>query len=84
VATDYKPRGCRAETTRQEGLSHPSYEWTREHVIQEVKRVLGELPLRMDLRPTAGRRSRPQLILVHGTWTVNTLYWTKIAPTPSA
>lgn len=59
VATDYKHCGCKAETPRQEELSHLGYRWTRAHVSADTKRVLGELPFRMDLRPTGGHRSRP-------------------------
>jgi predicted phosphodiesterase len=80
VATDYKHCGCKAETPRQEELSHLSYEWTRAHVSPETKRTLGTLPFRMDLRPTGGHKSRPQVILVHGTPTLNTLYWTEDRP----
>jgi predicted phosphodiesterase len=77
VATDYKHCGCKADSPRAEELSHLSYEWTREHASPETKRALGELPFRMDLRPTGGHKSRPQLTLVHGTPTLNTLYWTE-------
>jgi predicted phosphodiesterase len=80
VATDYEHCGCKAETPRQEELSHLSYGWTREHVSPETKRFLGTLPFRMDLRPRGGHKSRPQLILVHGTPTLNTLYWTEDRP----
>jgi predicted phosphodiesterase len=80
VATDYEHCGCKAETTRQEELSHLSYEWTREHVSPETKRFLGALPFRMDLRPNGGHKSRPQLTLVHGAPTLNTLYWTEDRP----
>jgi predicted phosphodiesterase len=80
VATDYEHCGCKAETPRQEELSHLSYEWTREHVTPETKRFLGALPFRMDLRTQGGHKSRPQLILVHGTPTLNTLYWTEDRP----
>jgi predicted phosphodiesterase len=34
----------------------------------------------VDLRPTGGHRSRPQIILVHGTPILNTLYWTEDRP----
>jgi predicted phosphodiesterase len=34
----------------------------------------------MDLRPRGGHKSRPQLTLVHGTPTLNTLYWTEDRP----
>jgi len=80
VATDYKHCGCKAESQRGEELSHLSYEWTRAHVSPESKRALGELPFRLDLRPMGGHKSRPQLILVHGTPTLNTLYWTEDRP----
>jgi predicted phosphodiesterase len=80
VATDYEHCGCKAETPHQEELSHLSYEWTREHVSPETKRFLGTLPFRMDLRPRGGHKSRPQLTLVHGTPTLNTLYWTEDRP----
>jgi len=35
TATDYKHCGCRYEDSRQEELSHLSYEWTRRHVSAE-------------------------------------------------
>ena len=34
----------------------------------------------MDLRPRGGHASRPQITLVHGTPTLNTLYWTEDRP----
>lgn len=80
VATDYDHCGCKAETAHQEELSHQSYEWTREHVSPETKRFLGRLPFRLDLRPLGGHKSKPQVILVHGTPTLNTLYWTEDRP----
>jgi predicted phosphodiesterase len=80
VATDYEHCGCKAETPRQEELSHLSYGWTLEHVTPETKRFLGSLPFRMDLRPRGGHKSRPQLTLVHGAPTLNTLYWTDDRP----
>ncbi len=80
VATDYKHCGCKADSPRGEELSHISYEWTREHVVAETKRFLGELPFRMDLRTRGGHTSRPQITLVHGTPTLNTLYWTEDRP----
>src|SRR3712207_2061622 len=80
VATDYEHCGCKAETLHQEELSHLSYRWTRSHVRPETKRFLGELPFRMDLRLKGGHKSRPQVILVHGTPTLNTLYWTEDRP----
>ena len=61
----------------REKLAHLSYEWTRSYVPPETKRDLGGLPFRMDLRPMGGHKSYPQIILVHGTPTLNTLYCTK-------
>ncbi len=80
VATDYKHCGCRYEDARQEELSHLSYEWTRQHCSAETKRFLGQLPFRIDLRPSGGHAPGPTVILVHGTPTLNTLYWTEDRP----
>jgi predicted phosphodiesterase len=80
VATDYKHCGCRYEDARQEELSHESYQWTREHVPAETKRLLGGLPFRIDIRPGGGHLAGPQLILVHGTPVLNTVYWTEDRP----
>ncbi len=80
VATGYEHCGCKADTKHQEELSHQGYEWTREHVSPETKHFLGRLPFRLDLRPLGGHKSKPQVILVHGTPTLNTLYWTEDRP----
>ncbi|BBL80935.1 phosphoesterase [Rubrobacter xylanophilus] len=80
VANDYKHCGCKAESPRAEELSHISYAWTREHVEPETKAFLRGLPFRMDLRVRGGHTSRPQITLVHGTPTLNTLYWTEDRP----
>jgi len=80
VATDYKHCGCKYEDARQEELSHISYEWTRKHVSAKTKRFLGSLPFRLDVRPVGGHLSGPTLVLVHGTPTLNTLYWTEDRP----
>ena len=77
VATDYKHCGCRYEDPAQEALSHQSYAWTRAHVSAETKRALGALPFRMDLLPLGGHQAGPRLVLVHGTPTLNTVYWTE-------
>lgn len=77
VATGYKHCGCRYEDARQEHLAHLSYEWTRAAVSEETRRFLAALPFRMDLRPAGGHLPGPALILVHGTPTLNTLYWTE-------
>lgn len=80
VAADYKHCGCKYEDRRQEELSHVSYGWTREHVAAGTKRLLGALPFRIDLRPSGGHLPGPRVILVHGTPTLNTLYWTEDRP----
>jgi predicted phosphodiesterase len=80
VATGYKHCGCKYEDPRQEELSHLSYEWTRKHCSTETKRFLGRLPFRLDLRPNGGHQPGPTVILVHGTPTLNTLYWTEDRP----
>jgi predicted phosphodiesterase len=77
VATDYKHCGCKYEDPVQEQLSHVSYEWTRAHVAPATKRLLGALPFRIDLLPNGGHHAGPRLVLVHGTPTLNTLYWTE-------
>jgi len=80
VATGYKHCGCRYEDPRQEELSHVGYEWTRTHVSAGTRRFLGALPFRLDLRPKGGHLPGPAVILVHGTPTLNTLYWTEDRP----
>jgi predicted phosphodiesterase len=77
VATDYRHCGCRYEDPAQEALSHVSYAWTRAHVSPQTKRFLGALPFRVDVRPDGGHEAGPRLVLVHGTPTLNTLYWTE-------
>jgi predicted phosphodiesterase len=80
VATSYKHCGCKYEDARQEELSHLSYAWTREHCSEETRQFLGRLPFRMDVRAGGGHQSGPTVILVHGTPTLNTLYWTEDRP----
>ena len=80
VGTDYKHCGCRYEDPRQEELSHLSYSWTRRHVRPETKSFLAGLPFRIDLRPHGGHRSGPRIVLVHGTPTLNTVYWAEDRP----
>jgi predicted phosphodiesterase len=77
VATDYKHCGCRAESPREDELSHLSYEWTRSHVTPETKRYLAGLPFRIDIRPHGGHISGPTITLVHGNQTLNTVYVTE-------
>jgi predicted phosphodiesterase len=80
VATDYKHCGCKYEDPEQEALSHVSFAWTKEHTSRDTKRILGELPFRLDVRVNGGHASGPTLILVHGTPTLNTVYWTEDRP----
>ena len=80
VGTDYKHCGCRYEDPRQEELSHVSYDWTRQHVSPATKQFLAGLPFRIDVLPNGGHTSGPRLVLVHGTPTLNTLYWTEDRP----
>ncbi len=77
VATGYKHCGCRYEDAEQERLSHVSFEWTRANTSTEARRWLGELPFRMDVRPSGGHESGATLALVHGTPVLNTVYWTE-------
>jgi predicted phosphodiesterase len=77
VGADYKHCGCRYEDPEQERLSHLSYAWTRAHVTPETKAFLAGLPFRLDLLPAGGHQAGPRVVLVHGTPTLNTLYWTK-------
>lgn len=80
VGTDYKHCGCRYEDPRQEELSHVSFEWTKRHASADTKRFLAGLPFRIDLKPSGGHAPGPTVILVHGTPTLNTLYWTEDRP----
>ncbi len=80
VATNYKHCGCRADTPREEELSHLSYEWTRAHVTAETRTYLASLPFRLDIRPLGGHLSGPTITLVHGNQTLNTVYVTEDRP----
>lgn len=80
VGTDYKHCGCRYEDPRQEELSHLSYAWTRRHVSADTKSFLAGLPFRIDLLPNGGHLAGPRVVLVHGTPTLNTVYWTEDRP----
>lgn len=77
VATDHEHCGCRSESARQEELAHLSYAYTREAVTEETRRHLRALPFSLDLRPLGGHAAGPRLVLVHGTPTLNTVYWTE-------
>lgn len=76
VALDYEHCGCRYEDPEQERLSHVSFQWTKEHCKSSTKDWLRTLPFRIDVRPEGGHAPGTRLILVHGTPTLNTLYWT--------
>ena len=80
VATDYKHCGCKSENARQEELAHVSYEFTRARVTPETKAWLAALPFTLDFRPLGGHLAGPRLVLVHGTPTLNTVYWTEDRP----
>jgi predicted phosphodiesterase len=77
VAANAPHCGCRYEDPRQEALSHASYAWTLANVSETTRAALGALPFRIDLRPDGGHTPGPKLVLVHGTPTLNTLYWTE-------
>jgi predicted phosphodiesterase len=49
-------------------------------VSPATRAALGALPFRIDLRPMGGHESGPTVTLVHGTPTLNTLYWTEDRP----
>ena len=80
VATDYEHCGCRSESPRQEELARVSYEYTRGAVTAETRQFLRGLPFSLDLRPLGGHAPGPRLVLVHGTPTLNTVYWTEDRP----
>ena len=77
VANDYKHCGCRADSPREEELSHMSYEWTRAPVSAETKEFLAGLPFRLDIRPFGGHASGPAITLIHGNQSLNTVYVTE-------
>jgi predicted phosphodiesterase len=77
VGLDYKHCGCKYEDPKQEEQSHLSFEWTKAHSSPETKAYLAALPFRLDLRPLGGHASGPTIVLVHGTPTLNTVYWTE-------
>ena len=77
VGLDYKHCGCRYEDPRQEALSHLSFSWTKEAATAETKSFLSALPFRLDLHPLGGHAAGPRVVLVHGTPTLNTVYWTE-------
>lgn len=80
VATDHDHCGCRYDDPRWQELAHLGYEWTRARVSAETRSRLAALPFRIDLQPRGGHAAGPKLILVHGTPTRNTVYWTADRP----
>jgi predicted phosphodiesterase len=80
VALDAAHCGCKYEDPIQEAQSHESFAWTMAHTSAESKRLLASLPFRFDVRPLGGHGAGPTLVLVHGTPTLNTLYWTADRP----
>jgi predicted phosphodiesterase len=80
VATNYKHCGCRYEDPKQEAQSHESFQWTLAHTGAGSKAFLGALPFRLDIRPPGGHLPGSSVILVHGTPTLNTVYWTEDRP----
>ena len=80
VGTSYHHCGCKYEDPKQEEQSHRSFEWTKAHTTDEVKQYLAALPFRIDLKPLGGHAAGPTVVLVHGTPTLNTLYWTEDRP----
>lgn len=72
--------GCRAENADQEARNQVSYNWTVTNVTAQTRAFLAALPFRLDVRPLGGHRPGPRMILVHGTPTLNTLYWTEDRP----
>jgi len=80
VGLEYKHCGCRYEDPRQEALSHLSFAWTIRACTIATKRALASLPFRLDLHPLGGHAAGPRVVLVHGTPTLNTVYWTEDRP----
>ena len=76
VGNEYKHCGCRYEDPRQEELSHLSFGWTVRASSADTQAALRALPFRIDLRPLGGHSAGPTVVLVHGTPTLNTVYWT--------
>lgn len=80
VGLDYKHCGCKYEDPKQEAQSHESFAWTKRAATAETKTYLASLPFRLDLKPLGGHVGGPTVVLVHGTPTLNTLYWTEDRP----
>src|SRR5512134_619595 len=76
TGSGYRHCGCRYEDPRQEALSHDSYGWTLRACSADTRRALQALPFRLDVRIGGGHVSGPRVVLVHGTPTLNTVYFT--------
>lgn len=76
VARGAEHCGCRSESPAQEALAHTSYAFTVRECSAHTKQLLGALPFSLQLRPRGGHAAGPQVVLVHGTPTLNTVYWT--------
>jgi predicted phosphodiesterase len=72
----YKHCGCKYEDPVQEQQSHESFAWTLAHVTPATSAYLKTLPFRLDIRPTGGHSAAPTLALIHGSPTLNTVYFT--------
>lgn len=77
VGTGYKHCGCQYEDPVQAEQAHVSFEWTKAHIGEDTRAWLAQLPFRLDILPNGGHLSGPRLVLVHGTPTLNTVYWTE-------
>ncbi|NNM35321.1 MAG: metallophosphoesterase family protein [Gemmatimonadetes bacterium] len=76
VANDHPHCGCQYDDPRERELSAESYAWTVTHTSAETKRWMGRLPFSMTARPLGGHRGDgPVLRMVHGTASLNTVYW---------
>lgn len=80
VGHAHKHCGCRYEDPEQEAQSHASFAWTLAHTSDATKAALRALPFRLDVRTGGGHDASATVILVHGTPTLNTLYWTEDRP----
>jgi len=76
VGNGYQHCGCKYEDPVQEAQSHESFAWTLARVSPATRAFLAALPFRLDLLPLGGHASGPRVVLVHGTPTRNTVYWT--------
>ena len=75
VAHGHPSCGCQHDDPRHRALSAASYRWTAAHTSAANRRFLASLPFRLDVRPLGGHVAGPTLILVHGSATLNTVYW---------